>query len=236
MSHQYTTSVYTRSQTKPSKIITHEMSLTSGDLTKILEAVGTKQIDQFLTLQKETETFHKTQMDDLKAVNQQQLTDMQNVFKEQLQVSAAIPKKGISEPPSFSGTQNEDFSSWLKKFQAVAKMNQWSDETCAPPPPPPPLCSILALKILPLLIFKVWIWMFKIIFKLPFRLWNNDLMMLISKPPFAWIFTAENEGLLNQFLIIRMLSKSHFYVLISQTNTINYFYFLTDCNLIFSWT
>ena len=132
MSHQYTTSVYTRSQTKPSKPITHEMSLTSGDLTKILEAVGTKQIDQFLTLQKETETFHKTQMDDLKAVNQQQLTDMQNFFKEQPQVSAAIPKKGISEPPSFSGTQNEDFSSWLKKFQAVAKMNQWSDETCAP--------------------------------------------------------------------------------------------------------
>ena len=80
MSHQYTKSVYTRSQTKPSKTITHEMSLTSGDLTKILEAVGTKQIDQFLTLQKETETFHKTQMDDLKAVNQQQLTDMQNFF------------------------------------------------------------------------------------------------------------------------------------------------------------
>ena len=94
--------------------------------------MGTKQIDQFLTLQKETETFHKAQMDDLKAVNQQQLTDMQNFFKEQLQVSAAIPRKGISEPPSFSGTQNEDFSSWLKKFQAVAKMNQWSDETCAP--------------------------------------------------------------------------------------------------------
>ena len=66
-----------------------------------LEAVGTKQIDQFLTLQKETETFHKTQMDDLKAVNQQQLTDMQNFFKEQLQVSAAVPKKGISELPSF---------------------------------------------------------------------------------------------------------------------------------------
>ena len=62
MSHQYTTSVYTRSQTKPSKTTTHEMSLTSGDLTKILEAVGTKQIDQFLTLQKETETFHKTQI------------------------------------------------------------------------------------------------------------------------------------------------------------------------------
>ena len=74
-------------------------------------------------------------MDDLTAANQQQLTDMENFFKEQLQVSAAIPKKGISEPPSFSGTQNEDFSSWLKKFQAVAKMNQWSDETCAPPPP-----------------------------------------------------------------------------------------------------
>ena len=163
------------------------MSLTSGDLTKILEAVGTKQIDQFLTLQKETETFHKTQMDDLKAVTQQQLTDMQNFFKEQLQVSAAIPKKGISEPPSFSGTQNEDFSSWLKKFQAVAKMNQWSDETCAP-------CSILVLKIMPLFIFKVWIWTFKIIFKLPFRHWNNDLMMLISKPPFAWIFIAENNG------------------------------------------
>ena len=111
--------------------------------------MGTKQIDQFLTLQKESETFHKTQMDDLKAVNQQQLTDMQNFFKEQLQVSAAIPRKGISEPPSFSGTQNKDFSSWLKKFQAVAKMIQWSDETCAPPP-----CSILVLKILPLLIFK----------------------------------------------------------------------------------
>ena len=56
------------------------MSLTAGDLTKILEAVGTKQIDQFLTLQKETETFHKIQMDDLTAVNQQQLTDMQNFF------------------------------------------------------------------------------------------------------------------------------------------------------------
>ena len=87
MSHQHTTSVYTRSQTKRSKTITkrsktitHEMSLTSGDLTKILEAVGTKQIDQFLTLQKETETFHKIQMDDLTAVNQQQLTDMQNFF------------------------------------------------------------------------------------------------------------------------------------------------------------
>ena len=42
MSHQCTTSVYTRSQPKPSKTITHEMSLTFGDLTKILEAVGTK--------------------------------------------------------------------------------------------------------------------------------------------------------------------------------------------------
>ena len=95
------------------------------------ERSPTKQIDQFLTLQKETETFHKIQMDDLKAVNQQQLTYMQNFFKEQLQVSAAIPENGISEPPSFSGTQNKDFSSCLKKFQAVAKMNQWSDETCA---------------------------------------------------------------------------------------------------------
>ena len=46
MSHQYTTSVYTRSQTKPSITTTHEMSLTSGDLAKILEAVGTKQINQ----------------------------------------------------------------------------------------------------------------------------------------------------------------------------------------------
>ena len=117
--------------------ITHEMSLTFGDLTKILEAVGTKQVDQFLTLQKETETFHKTRMDDLKAVNQQQLTDMQNFFKEQLQVPAAIPKKGnFSEPSSFLGTQNEDFSSLLRKFQALAKMNQWPDETCAPPPAP----------------------------------------------------------------------------------------------------
>ena len=34
-------------------------------------------------------------------------------------------------------------------------------------------CSILALKILPLLIFKVWIWTFKIIFKLPFTPLNK---------------------------------------------------------------
>ena len=84
MSHQYTASVYTRSQSKSSKTTTHEMSLTSGDFTKILEAVGTKQIDQFLTLQKEIKTFRKTQMDDFNAVNQQQLKDMQTFFTEKL--------------------------------------------------------------------------------------------------------------------------------------------------------
>ena len=108
------------------------MSLTLGDLTKILEAVDTKQIDQFLTLQKENESFHKTQMEDPKAVNQQQMTEMQIRFKEQMKFFAEIPKRGISEPSSFSGTQNEDFSSWLKKFQYVAKMNQWFDEICVP--------------------------------------------------------------------------------------------------------
>ena len=67
-------------------------------------------------------------MGNIKAFNQKQLKDMEQFSKEQLQCSAEIPEKGICEPRFFSSTQNEDFSFWLKKIQAVARMNQWSVE------------------------------------------------------------------------------------------------------------
>ena len=99
------------------------MSLTSTDVAKMLEAIGTKQLDHYAALQREVQKANQEQINDLKTFLKESIKPLTNLK------STVHPK--LAEPPIFSGQNNADFLCWIKQFRAVAKLNHWSDEMCA---------------------------------------------------------------------------------------------------------
>ena len=99
------------------------MSLTSTDLAKMLEAIGTKQLDHYAALQREVQKANQEQINDLKTFLKESIKPLTNLKP------TVHPK--LAEPPIFSGQNNADFLCWIKQFRAVAQLNHWSDEMCA---------------------------------------------------------------------------------------------------------
>ena len=99
------------------------MSLTSTDLAKMLEVIGTKQLDHYAALQREVQKANQEQINDLKTFLKGSIKPLTNLK------STVHPK--LAEPPIFLGQNNADLLCWIKQFHAVAQLNHWSDEMCA---------------------------------------------------------------------------------------------------------
>ena len=84
------------------------MSLTSTDLAKRLEAIGTKQLDHYAALQREVQKANQEQINDLKTFLKESRKPLTNLK------STVHPK--LAEPPIFSGQNNADFCAGSSNF------------------------------------------------------------------------------------------------------------------------
>ena len=88
------------------------MSLTSTDPAKMLEMVGTKQLDRYAALQREVQKANQKQINGLK-------TFLTASVKPLTKLKSTVHPK-LAEQPIFSGQNNADFLCWIKQFRAVA--------------------------------------------------------------------------------------------------------------------